>query len=96
MKNKIYFILLILLFGISVLQAEEWFRVYNQGVKALKNGKYELAVTKFQQALQVKDTDAKRIKTYGMHFIRYYPNRELGVAFYYLGRKKEALKYLKL
>jgi len=96
MRNKIYFILFIFLFGVSTVQAEEWFRLYNQGVRALKNGKYEIAVTKLQQALEVKDTDTKRIKTYGMHFIKYYPNRELGIAFYYLGRKKEALKYLKL
>jgi TolB-like protein len=95
MKNKINFILLILLFGLSTLHAEEWFRLYNQGIKALKAGKYELAVTKLQQALEEKDTDIKRIKTYGMHFIPYYPNRELGIAFYFLGRKKEALKYLK-
>jgi TolB-like protein len=96
MKSKMYFMFLILLFGLSNLHAEEWFRLYEDGIEALKAGKYDEAVTKFQQALDKKDTDINRIKTYGMHFIEYYPNRELGVALYYLGRKSEAVKYLKI
>lgn len=96
MKKTFHFIVFIILIGIAILHAEEWFRLYEQGEEALKAGKYEEAVTKFQQALETKDTDVKRIKTYGLHFIEYFPNRELGIAFYYLGRKTEALKYLKL
>lgn len=95
MKNKIFYIF-ILFICVSYLHAEEWFILYQEGVDALKDGKYEVAVTKFQQALEVKNIDVKSIKTYGLHFIEYFPNRELGVSLYYLGRKSEALKYLKL
>jgi TolB-like protein len=97
MNNKMILALCILLLCISQLYAgDEWFRKYAQGVKASKSGNYELAVTKFQQTLRVKKKDTKKIRTYGMHFIKYFPNREIGVAYFHLGQKKKALMHLQL
>lgn len=97
MKKKMIFIIGLMLFSLTQLYAgDEWFKEYFKGVKASKNGNYEFAITKFQQALQEKKKDTKSIRTYSMHFIRYFPNREIGIAYYHLGQKKKALFHLKL
>jgi len=97
MKNKMIVILGILLLSLSQLHAgDEWYRLYAEGVKASKKGNYELAVLKFQQALKEKNKDIRKIRTYGMHFIKYFPNREIGIAYYNLGRKEKALQHLQL
>ena len=89
-------ILLLLIFTVNIFAGDEWFRIYEEGLQALNSGDNELAVSKFKQALEIKSEDNKHIRTYGMHFIEYFPNRELGIALYNLGRKSEALNYLKL
>ena len=38
--------------------------------------------------------DQRRARTYGMHFIDYFPNRELGIAYFNLKRFKEAIQAL--
>lgn len=97
MRRSYLIIIATLLVTVSFLWAgDEWFRIYDQGLEAAKAGDYELAATKFKQAIAEKGTDNKHIRTYGMHFIEYFPNRELGIAYYNLGRQTEALQYLKL
>ncbi|MCB9057211.1 MAG: hypothetical protein H6627_01495 [Calditrichae bacterium] len=95
-RSFINFVVILFLLSSYLLAGDEWFRIYDEGLKASESGNYELAVAKFKQALEIKDTDNKHIRTYGMHFIEYYPNREIGIALYNLGRKSEALTYLKL
>ncbi|RMH62875.1 MAG: hypothetical protein D6677_08925 [Calditrichaeota bacterium] len=93
MKKKL--LLLILIVVSMVYAGEKWFRLYKQGVEALQNGQYELAVQKLEAALAAKDRETKKIRTYGMHFIEYFPHRELGIAYYFLDKKKKALFHLK-
>ena len=38
--------------------------------------------------------DQRRARTYGLHFIDYFPNRELGISCYYRGEYKMAIQYL--
>ncbi len=93
MKHRMS-LMIILFFVASLSAGNEWFRLYQQGQKLMQAKKYEQAVDKFYAALQIKGDDLEHVRTYGMHFIKYYPNRELGIAFYFLGQKKRALKYL--
>ncbi len=92
MKSKV--ILLSFILVVSLLAGEQWFRLYKQGVEAVQNGKYRVAVAKLTAAIKAKDRETKKIRTYGMHFIEYFPHRELGIAYYNLGKKKLAFKHL--
>ena len=93
--KKCFILILISLFLVSAGYAgDEWFRVYKKGIEAIKIGEYKKAALMFQKALQVKREDKKRIRTYGMHFIEYYPHRELGIALYHLGMTERARNQL--
>ncbi len=83
------FLLCVLFSGVSIAGGE-WFHVYEDGKKALESQDYEKAVTLFREALAGNKTDKHKMRTYGLHFIEYYPHRELGIALYYLGRADEA------
>jgi TolB-like protein len=97
MRKSIFITLGIVLLSLSQLYAgSDWFRQYNQGLKAMKKGNYELAVNKFKKAILDKKDDIRKIRTYGMHFIKYFPNRELGISYYKLGQNKKALYHLTL
>ncbi len=92
MKTKV--ILLSFILAVSLTAGEQWFRLYKQGVEAVQNGRYKVAVAKLTAAIKAKDRETKKIRTYGMHFIEYFPHRELGIAYYNLGKKKLALRHL--
>ncbi len=97
MIKKLLFILFVCLVAIQTVQAgDEWFRLYQQGLKAMKRGDYSTAVEKFEAALQKRPVDKRKVRTYGMHFIQYFPNRELGIAHYFLGNIPEARRYLEI
>ncbi len=74
--------------------ADEWYEDYQEGVELLKVGDHRTATRKFQSSLSKKAKDTDRIRTYGMHFIEYYPNRELGICLYFLGDTEGAEEYL--
>ncbi len=94
---KKYFIILVwILILFSNSMAEEWFKLYQQGVEAIQQNNYRLAVEKFEAALRQEDTDKQKVRTYGMHFISYFPNREMGIAQFYLGNISDARHYLQL
>ena len=97
MLKRLLLILFVYLISVQVVQAgDEWFRLYQQGIKAMKNGDYSTAVEKFEAALRQHPVDKRKVRTYGMHFIQYFPNRELGIAHYYLGNIPEARRYLEI
>lgn len=90
---NIYLILFFALTGLLVAGGE-WFQTYDQGLKALEAKDYEKAANLFREALVGNSTDKHKMRTYGLHFIDYYPHRELGITLYYLGRTDEAKKEL--
>jgi len=93
MKKRILLILFLSFFS-SLAFADEWYKSYQEGVELLKVGDHRTATRKFQEALSKKNEDIDRIRTYGMHFIEYYPNRELGICLYFLGDLEGAKEYL--
>jgi hypothetical protein len=67
-----------------------WWSYYERGASFLQGEFYQEAATDFQKALQGRSRDAWRARTYGLHFVEYFPNRELGVALFHLGQLEEA------
>ncbi len=67
-----------------------WWSYYERGASFASGKYYEEAASDFQTALINRSRDTWRARTYGLHFVPYFPNRELGIAYYYQGRYQEA------
>jgi tetratricopeptide (TPR) repeat protein/TolB-like protein len=73
-----------------------WWNYYERGLSYADGGFYDEALSDFREAISQRDEDQRRARTYGMHFIDYFPHRELGVVFYRLGDLPEAERELEL
>lgn len=71
-----------------------WWNFYERGVSFSEGGFWDEAIADFQEAMKQRDKDQRRARTYGMHFIDYFPHRDLGVAYYHLGDYEKSLKEL--
>jgi len=71
-----------------------WWSYYERGVSYLSGGLLDEAASDFEHALRGRSRDAWQARTYGLHFVEYFPNRELGVTCYLLGRLDQARDYL--
>ncbi|HUW61131.1 MAG TPA: hypothetical protein VMZ06_09005 [Candidatus Bathyarchaeia archaeon] len=71
-----------------------WWSYYERGSSFLAGGLFDQAATDFQQAVRGRSTDTWQARTYGLHFVEYFPNRELGIAYYQMNRLDEARQYL--
>jgi len=71
-----------------------WWSYYERGCSYLSGAFYAEAEADFKQALVGRTRDAWQARTYGLHFVEYFPNRELGVAYYHLGQLDLAAQYL--
>jgi tetratricopeptide (TPR) repeat protein len=100
MNNKLKFfismIILVFVFSTLTFAGGEWFKLYDNGKKAMKNGNYQRASELFQKALKSKSNDIQRVRTYGMHFSEYFPHRELGICYYHLGDVASARQQLEI
>ena len=72
-----------------------WWSYYERGVSSLAVGSTTLAEEDLRAALAGRSRDAWSARTYGLHFVEYFPNRELGVLYYKKEQYDEAEKYLK-
>lgn len=72
----------------------KWEDYYLRGLSYSEGGFWEDAASDFMVAMQKRGSDQRRARTYGMHFIDYFPNRELGIAYFNLGKFKEAIELL--
>lgn len=71
-----------------------WWSYYERGSSYLAGKYYDEAMRDFQVALQGRAKDSWRARTYGLHFVEFFPNREMGAALFHLGRLDEAEQYL--
>ena len=74
----------------------KWDDYYLRGLSYSVGGFWEDAASDFMVAMQKRGNDQRRSRTYGMHFIDYFPNRELGIAYFNLGKFKEAMHFLEV
>jgi len=99
MKRTLIFISAILFFfsiQTSVFSGGKWYNFYEDGLKEMERGNWSKAIENFKEAVKTKYLDSKKIKIYGMHFIEYFPHREIGICFYNLGQNEVAERELRL
>ena len=75
---------------------DRWWNYYERGESYLEGGFYKEAGEDFSQAARMRDKDGRRARTYGMHFVDYFPHRGLGIAYLGLGRAQDAVRELEL
>ncbi|MCK5051548.1 MAG: hypothetical protein KAS53_07455 [Candidatus Cloacimonetes bacterium] len=98
MKRTISLLLVFsFLFIISPIQAiEKFYTYYDKGTKFMEKGEWERAIEELKSAISLEFEDAKRKRTYGTRFIKYYPHRDIGICYYYLGEFNDAMGELQL
>lgn len=74
----------------------KWWNYYDRALSKSEQGEFESAKSDLIKAIGLRDKDQRRARTYGMHFIDYFPHRELGIACYHLGDLKRAQSELEL
>ncbi len=72
-----------------------WWSYYERGASYLAGQFHEEAQADFERALQGYTRDTWRARTYGLHFVEYFPNRELGVVYYQTGNLELAEQFLR-
>ncbi len=83
------------LYGVTDgLFKSQWDDFYLRGFSYSEGEYWEDAASDFLVAISKRALDQRRARTYGLHFVNYFPNRELGIAYYNLGRFKESMQYL--
>jgi TolB-like protein len=71
-----------------------WWNYYERGASYTDGHFWKEAETDLRAALERRSEDQRRARTYGMHFIDYFPHRELGVVLFHEGRYEEAIHEL--
>lgn len=72
-----------------------WWSYYERGTASLGVDSINLAEQDLKSAIAGRSRDSWSARTYGLHFVEYFPNRELGVTYFKLGRLDDAEKFLK-
>ncbi|UCF94038.1 MAG: hypothetical protein JSW39_07735 [Desulfobacterales bacterium] len=72
-----------------------WYHFYERGLSFADGHCWEEAASDFKEALKQRDDgDRRRARTYGMHFVDYFPHRELGITFFHQKRYTDAIREL--
>ncbi|HLP17423.1 MAG TPA: CsgG/HfaB family protein [Bacteroidota bacterium] len=97
MNRYLPFILGALFICAPVLHTQtKFYNYYETGLEFLEKRDWVRAIGEFQSAVSLEFEDAARKRTYGTHFIEYYPHREMGFAYYQLEEFANARKELEL
>lgn len=71
-----------------------WWNHYERGRSFADGAFWDRAEADFRDAIEGRDADQLRARTYGMHFVDYFPHRELGIALFFQNRFAEAIREL--
>jgi len=74
----------------------KFYNYYSDGLEYVEKKDWLRAIQEFRSAISFEFEDAARKRTYGTHFIEYYPHREMGICYYFLGESATATKELDL
>ncbi len=69
---------------------------YERGISCSQGGFYLESINAFQTAIGGRKIDQWRARTFGMHFMDYFPHREMGVAYYHLEKYQDAINELEM
>jgi tetratricopeptide (TPR) repeat protein len=67
-----------------------WWNYYDRALAYAEIQSHAKSVADLEEALRQRDEDQRMARTYGMHFIDYFPHRELGVVLYQMGELEKA------
>jgi TolB-like protein/tetratricopeptide (TPR) repeat protein len=62
-----------------------WWNYYERALSFADGQFWDEAISDLMEAVNQRDEDQRMARTYGMHFVDYFPHRELGVAYYHRG-----------
>ena len=71
-----------------------WWNYYERGLSFSDGEFFREAAADFNAAVRQREKDQRMARTYGMHFIDYFPHRELGIVFYEMRDLKAAQEEL--
>ncbi len=74
----------------SGLFRDRWWNYYERGLSFAEGEFYQEAILDLQTAIEKRENDQWRSRTYGMHFINYFPHREVGVIYFNLNQYDSA------
>ncbi|MBT8368833.1 MAG: hypothetical protein KJP23_29420, partial [Deltaproteobacteria bacterium] len=80
----------------SGLFRHRWWNYFERGLSYAEGEYYQNAISDFQEAIRQRKKDQRRARTYGMHFIDYFPHRELGIVYFEKGKLQAAKMELEL
>jgi hypothetical protein len=78
----------------SLIWRGQWWNYYERGSSYAAGAFWHEAMADFQVAIEQRVADQRQARTYGLHFIDYFPHRELGIVYYQLGRYPDAVHEL--
>jgi len=73
-----------------------WWSYYKRGLSYFDNQTYQEAIIDFRNAIKQREKDQRMARTYGMHFIDYFPHREMGIIHYHIGDLEAARTELEI
>jgi TolB-like protein len=73
-----------------------WWNYYERALSFSDGEFHKEAVSDLKVAIEQRPEDQRMARTYGMHFVDYFPHRELGIAYYRMGDLKAAQDELDL
>lgn len=74
----------------------KWWNYYERGLSFAEGGFWTEAEKDLRRALKKRSKDKRYARTYGMHRVEYFANRELGIVLYQQQKYDDALKLLEL
>lgn len=74
----------------------KWYSYYKRALSCMEGGCYMEAVSDLSEAADRHPDDKRWASTYGMHYMDYFPHREMGIAHYFLGDDQLAKSELEL
>src|SRR4030042_5309849 len=86
--------ILFFIFLSALCAGQTFFESYEKGLEFAQKESMDEAITCFENALKIRKADNKQVRTYGVNFIEYFPNRELAIVYYKLNNLDLAVKYL--
>jgi len=96
MKKVILFCLFIFVLLSPLRAIEKFYNYYDNGLEFMEKRDWLRAIEEFKSASSLEFKDTKKKRTYGTRFIKYFPHREMGIAYYNLGEFENAKKELEL
>ena len=74
----------------------DWDSCYRSGLSYSQGECWDQAIDQFLTAIKKKPNDIWMARRYGMHFLDYFPHRELGIVYLQQGKIQEAIGELTL